>query len=98
MEKIDVALMGKDYQLSCKPEDKEDLRAAAQLLSDRLDTMARATGVSGERLAMMTALSVANELVRLQRAGGFDIPGAKRKIGAVLSRLEDVLARQEKLF
>ncbi|PTD95150.1 cell division protein ZapA [Pseudothauera lacus] len=98
MDTLDIKLLGKEYHVSCKPEDREGLLAAVAVLDDRLGEVARKTGSSGERLAIMTALNLVHEHLLQQRAGGFDMPAAKRRIGFMTARLDGVLAQQEKLF
>jgi cell division protein ZapA len=98
METLDIKLLGKEYQVVCKPEDRDGLLAAVQLVDDKLNDLARKTASGGERLAIMTALNIAHEYLQHQRAGGFDLPAAKRRIGLMTARLDGVLAQQEKLF
>lgn len=98
METLDIKLLGKEYQVSCKPEDRDGLLAAVEFLDDKLAELARKTGASGERLAVMTALNIVHEFLQQQRGGGFDMPAARRRIGLMSARLDGVLAQQEKLF
>ncbi|THF63990.1 cell division protein ZapA [Pseudothauera nasutitermitis] len=98
METLDIRLLGKEYQVACRPEERDALLAAVALLDDRLAEVARRTGSSGERLAIMTALNIVHEHLQQQRGGGFDLPAAKRRIGLMTARLDGVLAQQEKLF
>lgn len=95
---IDIKLGGREYRVACKSEEEPSLREAAGLLDTRLREAASRTGASGEKLAVMTALNIAHEFLLFQRAGGFDMPGLKRRIELMNARLDGVLAQQEKLF
>jgi len=95
---LDIVLLGKEYRVSCTPENKAALQAAVSYVDDKLVELADKTHASGERLAVMTALNVAHEFLMYQRSGGFDMAGAKRRIGLMKARLDGVLAQQEKLF
>lgn len=95
---LDITLLGKEYRVACRPEDREGLLAAVSYLDERLNDVARRTSSSGEKLAMMTALNIAHEFLQFQRSGGFDMQAVKRRIGLVNARLDGVLAQQEKLF
>ncbi|BAL26159.1 cell division protein ZapA [Azoarcus sp. KH32C] len=95
---LDITLLGKAYSVACRPEDKDGLLAAVAFLDEKLNSLASRTGSSGEKLAVMTALNIAHEFLQFQRAGGFDMQAAKRRIGLVNARLDGVLAQQEKLF
>ncbi|THF56208.1 cell division protein ZapA [Pseudothauera rhizosphaerae] len=98
METLDIKLLGKEYQVSCRPDEREGLLAAVEFLDGKLADVTRRTGSTGERLAIMTALNVAHELLQQQREGGFDLQAARRRIGLMTARLDGVLAQQEKLF
>jgi cell division protein ZapA len=95
---LDIMLLGKEYRVACRPEERDGLLAAVAYLDEKLNDLARRTSASGEKLATMTALNIAHEFLQFQRTGGFDMQAAKRRIGLVNARLEGVLAQQEKLF
>jgi len=97
-EKIDIDLMGRQYSVSVKPEDKANLLAAVKMVDTRMRTLAEKSSTGGEGLALMTALDIANEFVTSQRADGVDLPEYKRRISALSDRFEQALAKQEKLF
>lgn len=98
MESLDINLLGKEYRVSCTPENKEGLLAAVAYVDGKLHELAQKTHSSGEKLAVMTALNIAHEFLLHQRGNGFDMPAAKRRIGLMQARLDGVLAQQEKLF
>ena len=95
---LDIMLLGKEYRVACRPEERDGLLAAVAYLDEKLNDLARRTHASGEKLATMTALNITHEFLQFQRSGGFDMQAVKRRIGFVNARLEGVLAQQEKLF
>ena len=97
MEPLDIKLLGREYRVACKPEEKEGLLAAVAYLDEKMRDLAGKTNSAGERLAVMTALNITHEFLQFQRAGGFDIPTLKRRIERINGRLDGVLAEQEKL-
>lgn len=98
MDALDIKLLGKTYQVSVGAEDKESLLAAVSFLEAKLSDLGAKTQSGGEKLAVMTALNIAHEYLQFQRAGGVDLPSVKRRIEAMNTRLDEVLAQQEKLF
>ncbi len=98
MDTLDLTLLGKEYRVGCQPEEREALEAAVRFLEEKLIDLGAKTQASGEKLAIMTALNIAHEFLQFQRSGGFDMPGLKRRIDSMSSRLDDVLAQQERLF
>ena len=98
MEHLDIKLLGREYRVACKPEERDGLMAAVAYLDEKMRDLGAKTNSAGERLAVMTALNSTHELLQFQRAGGFDIQAVKRRIEHMNSRLDGVLAPQEKLF
>ena len=100
---LDIKLLGKDYRVACPPEERESLQSAVALLDERMGEMATKSKSTGERLAVMTALNLAHELLLQENSSGNVTSGVdsrelKRKIGAMEARLDEALAQQEKLF
>ena len=99
-ETLDINLLGKEYQVACPPRERESLLEAVAYLGQRFDEMSRKTktGAGNETLVVMTALNIAHEFLQLLHGRGFDLPTLKRRIGHMQTRIEGVLAQQEKLF
>jgi cell division protein ZapA len=97
-EKIDISLMGRQYSVSVKPEEREALLAAVRMVDERMRKIADKGASNGEALALMTALDIANEFVSHQRSAGIDLPDYRRRISAVSEQFEQALAKQENLF
>lgn len=64
---ITVKILGKDYQVSCGEEQTHHLIDAAILLDNRMKEI-RMNGrvIGAERIAVMAALNLAHELLKLQ--------------------------------
>jgi len=98
-ETVTITLQGKDFRVSCTPSEKEDLLAVAAFLDWKMGEIAKQTKSSGERLAVMTALNLAHELISLKEpSGAIDDRDLKRRIAAMEARLDATLAPQEELF
>jgi cell division protein ZapA len=96
---IDITLRGKEFRVACAPEEKEDLLAVVAFLDWKMGEIAKQTKSTGERLAVMTALNLAHELINIKEpAGSIDAKEAKGRIAAMEARLDAVLAPQEELF
>jgi cell division protein ZapA len=99
---LDIKLLGKDYRVACPPEERESLQEAVALLDERMGEMAAKSKSTGERLAVMTALNLAHELLSQKNPGSsVDRHDLKRRIGAMEARLDEAMkdaAQQEKLF
>jgi cell division protein ZapA len=96
---LDIKLLGKEYRVACPPEERESLQAAVRLLDERMGEMAAKSKSTGERLAVMTALNLAHEMLSQKNPhASVDRHDLKRRIGAMEARLDEALAQQEKLF
>jgi len=111
---LDITLLGREYRVSCAPEERESLQRAVEFLGGRMGELAAKTKSTGERLAVMTALNLAHELLvpkeAANAAGEAESPAEKgdrpafdsqefaRKIDSIAARLDAAMAEQEKLF
>jgi len=95
---LDIVLMGREYRVACAPEEREALQSAVAFVDEKMRELGEKTKSSGERLAVMTALNLAHELLSIKLPGGFDMQEFRRRIGAMQTRLDEALASQEQLF
>lgn len=96
---LDITLHGKEFRVACPPEDKDDLLAVAAFLDWKMGEIAKQTKSAGEKLAVMTALNLAHELISIKEpATTIDAKEARRRIEIMEARLDQVLAPQEELF
>jgi cell division protein ZapA len=96
---IDIQLRGKEYRVACAPEEKDDLLAVVAFLEWKMGEIAKQTKSNGERLAVMTALNLAHELINIKEpAGSIDAKDVKGRIAVMEARLDAALASQEELF
>jgi cell division protein ZapA len=95
---LDIVLMGREYRVACAPEEREDLLNAVALVDEKMHEIGAKTKSTGERLAVMTALNLAHELLTLKLPGGFDMQEFRRRIASMQARLDEAMASQEQLF
>jgi cell division protein ZapA len=98
MERVDISILGRDYSLSCPPEEKEALAAAAQHISQLAGRIQGSGKVSGnERIAVMAAIQVAIELLSVKAPdgplGGLAVGDFKRRIGDMNAMLDAALPK-----
>ena len=102
---LDVTILGREYRVACAEDEQAELLEAVALLDARMREI-RDKGRTGgaDRIAVMAALNIANELLRERkkpsRAGGraIDAPVAQRRIRDMGEAIDKVLASQDKLF
>lgn len=96
MERVDVTILGRDYSLACDAEEKAALLAAVHQVDQRmLAIKAGGKVVSNERIAVMAAIQIANELLTLRAPDGpfshIALGDFKGKIDAMNGMLDDIL-------
>jgi len=96
---VDVAIMGREFRVTCPDEEREELLQAVTYLDKKMCQI-RDNGkvVGSERIAIMAALNIAHELLATRVRGGFDIGEFKRRIDHMLTLLDSVTSEQDKLF
>ena len=96
---LDVSIMGRNYRVTCADEEREALLAAVAYVDKKMTEIKAASKVAGtERIAVMAALNIANELLSVKLGGGFDIAELKRRMNLVQSKLDQALSQQDSLF
>lgn len=96
---VEVSLLGRTYRVACADGEREALMQAVAYLDGKMNEIRTAGKVMGaERIAVMAALNVAHELLSMKLGSGFDVGHAKRRITEIEARLDEAIAKQEKLF
>jgi len=96
---LDVSIMGRSYRVTCADEEREALLAAVAYVDKKMTEIKAASKVAGtERIAVMAALNIANELLSISLGSGFDIAELKRRMNSVQSKLDQALSQQDSLF
>ncbi len=96
---LDVTILGRDLKIACKESEREELGEAVTFLDRRMREIRDAGKVTGgERIAVMAALNIANELLRERRAvkaatAGTSAPSASG-IAAAGGAIDDDAARR----
>jgi cell division protein ZapA len=104
---LDITILGREFKVACKENEREELMEAVALLDKRMREIRDAGKVTGtDRIAVMTALNFAHELLRerrtsaskVQTSNAIDGEAARRRIQSMQSAIDQALAGQEKLF
>jgi len=97
-EKVTVRILEKDYHVACPAAEKRDLMASVELLNQKMREIRDSGKVVGlDRVAVMAALNLANELIKIQGQGEElkDIVGLRVK--SMRERLDDALGPVKQL-
>jgi cell division protein ZapA len=95
---VTVRILDKEYFVGCPPDERQDLLDSAELLNKKMREV-RDTGkvVGTDRIAVMAALNMASELLRLRRQDQ-DLQGAVTgRVKQMRERVEGALQRTRQL-
>ncbi len=66
-EPLTIKIMEKEYRIACPEEEKDNLKASADLLNEKLGEIKQQGSVIGtERIAIMAALNMSHEILHSQ--------------------------------
>ena len=66
---VTVTILDKEYRVSCQENEKSELIASAQYLDEKMKSLRDSAGVVGaDRLAVITALNIAHEMLQAKQA------------------------------
>lgn len=91
---VSVSILGRDYQVSCDPKDEQQLGTSARHL-DRTMREIRASGkvVGSDRIAVMAALNVTNEMLHGSRQSVELNAATEARIRELTAKVETALQR-----
>ena len=94
-EPISVDILDREYQFACKPAEREALKAAAVFLDERMRSIKNAGRLMAlERIAVMTALNLSDELLKLQETEKHRQETVDNRIRMLVNELDDALDEQ----
>jgi len=98
-KQIDFKVMGREFRVACPENEERQLMEAVSYVDRRMQEMRDQSKVIGlERIAIMTALAIASELLHTKVAGGVDVAEYKRRMLSMQTSIDAALAEQAKLF
>lgn len=88
---VNVTIFGKEFRVACPDDEQDDLLRAAKYLDDKMQEIHSSGKVLGaERCAIMAALNIAHELLRMQQNSGVD-PEFEQRIRALTAKIGTAL-------
>ena len=95
---VSVRILDKEYQVSCPPEEVDELTGAARFLDERMREIRETGKVFGlDRIAVMAALNISHEFLGLKTDHSDAVAGTDGKLSELTDRVIRVLAEQKAL-
>jgi cell division protein ZapA len=98
VSRVGVRLLDREYQVACPAEERSDLLDSAEYLDAKMREVRDSGKVAGlERIAVISALNLANELIKLRRQGSALDGDVGGRLRTLRERVEAALERGQQL-
>jgi cell division protein ZapA len=99
METLELSIGGRSYRIACEPQERAQLLACARYVDQKMEAI-RATGkvLGADRIAVMAALQIAQELMAVKSADGVSVGEVRRRLRDLNALADSMLTPQEPLF
>jgi len=96
---LDVKILDREFRVVCSEVERPELIDAVAYLDKKMHEI-RDIGkiITIERIAIMSALNIAHELLTARLGSGFDMSEFKRRIKHMEATIDALLAEQDELF
>ncbi|HEY6645265.1 cell division protein ZapA [Povalibacter sp.] len=92
--RVSVRILEKEYQVACLPEERSELLDSAEYLNLKMREIRDAGNIIGlDRIAVMAALNLANELLRIRKQDGGGNGEVTPRVRQMRERVEATLAK-----
>ncbi len=89
---VTVYILDKEYRISCQPEERESLLQSAAYVDGQMREIRQTGRVIGtERIAVMAALNIANDLLNIQKYKDDSNQTITRRIKSLQEKIEIAL-------
>ena len=96
---LDVKILDRELRVACPEEEREALLDAVAYLDKKMTEIRDAGKIASvERIAIMAALNIANELLSVKVGRGVDLSDFTRRMRSMQTAIDQALADQETLF
>jgi cell division protein ZapA len=98
MVRVSVRILEKEYQVACLPEERSELLDSAEFLNAKMREIRDGGNIVGlDRIAVMAALNLSHELLKLRNRGEAAQGDVGRRVRQMRERVESALAKGQQL-
>ncbi len=95
---VNVKILEKEYEVACPASERADLLDSAEMLNSKMREIRDGGKVAGlDRIAVMAALNLANDLLKARDQGEVLESAAKERLQAMRERVETVLQNGQQI-
>jgi cell division protein ZapA len=91
---VTVTIMAREFIIACPEGQEKSLLDSVQYLNQKIDLIQSQGSIVGiDRIIIMAALNITNELLNQNSADGLDISQFRHKISSIEHQIDEVLAQ-----
>lgn len=95
---VSVRILDKEYQVACPPSERTDLLDSAEILNSKMREIRDSGRIVGlDRIAVMAALNMANDLMHAQARDQELEGGISDRLKLISDRVDNVLSHTHQL-
>jgi cell division protein ZapA len=95
---VSVRILDKEYQVACPASERTDLLDSAEVLNAKMKEIRDSGRIVGlDRIAVMAALNMANDLLHAQARDRFIEGDVSSRLKVISDRVENVLGGSQQL-
>ncbi len=95
---VNVKILEKEYEVACPANERADLLDSAEMLNSKMREIRDSGKVAGlDRIAVMAALNLANDLLKARDQGEVLESAAKERLQAMRERVETALQNGQQI-
>ena len=95
---VSVRILDKEYQVACPPEERTDLLDSAEILNSRMREIRDSGRIVGlDRIAVMAALNMANDLLHAKARDQELEGGFSHRLKIISDRVDNALSSTQQL-
>ena len=92
VDTVSITILGREYQISCPPDEEEALRKSAKYLDKQMEKVkSRGSTLAFEKVAVMAALNICHELLQQSRQAESTETDAQGRIRSLQEKIESAL-------
>ena len=96
--RVSVRILEKEFQVACLPEERTELLDSAEVVNAKMREIRDGGNIVGvDRIAVMAALNLAHELLKLRGRGETQDSDVGQKLRQLRERVESALQRGQQL-
>lgn len=96
---VDVTIMGRHFTIGTPEEEKQILLEAVALLNGKIQSIEQhGRIVETDKIAIMAALNIAHDFLKLKVGGGLEIATFQRRMKHMIEVCDEALGNTDSLF